>query len=589
MLERILMASVWGAAVATLWHFLTFWQWNYSSDTVLVGLAAQRFLSHLELPIFVPEVGYQGLLLEVPLTAAVFKIFGVGVHSLNLVPAFFYSLLLVAFYKVARVSFDRLTALIALLFLILSPPQWCGVVLRSIPNYPQTFLSGLCLFLLYIRICEQLLRQPVSENQAADKQTVYFAAAFGLLAGFSFYTYGQIVYFFIGIGLHASLFYFRAEFSSTCDWRRVLFPIQRTGAPLAFWIFKRFAFGFSLLALVSSLIPWGNMKVGPNRLEMLKLLFVAGIAFVAIHLVQAVWRYREQIRFHWKALAAVAMGFIVGYSPKLYYNYILRKYSLQKLSVGGTLSDVWHRVGFLWDGMHEMYLMDPWWIQVFVLLALAGALGFFLRSQYRISVAFVTSQQPVSAYKQVSLFFFLVPGILVPLLSSSSFSDITAIRYALAGLIPIAVALGYAVVSLHRSDLLWKQAIGWGALVLVLCVCVRSYRQGGTCREQVNAFDLIASTLQERGISHAYTEYWYGYSIAFLHPELKVLPLSGNYLKYDVAEVAAASSVALIAPKVSDAQIKGDRVYVGQKKYSLVETLVLAGRQVHVLTALPAD
>jgi hypothetical protein len=293
------------AGVGAVSYFLYFWQWNYSSDTALVGMVARRFLSHGELPIFVGGVGYQGLLLEVPMAAALFKVFGSSPRVLDLVPAFFYTLLLVALYRVVRLSFSQAVGWLSVLFLILSPPQWYGVVLRSIPNYPQTYLFGLVLFLLYRAILLKIL--------SGSRAFVPEAVAFGLLAGFSFYLYGQVIYFFFAIALHVSFFYLREQYQRERSFLKVLFPASKglRGTLLAL------AGGFFILPLLTE----KPLAVGVhNKLDFLICCFLAGLAFATAHGIQIVRNHgRFLVSLSRMALLVLAV-FIVGYFPKIYYN-----------------------------------------------------------------------------------------------------------------------------------------------------------------------------------------------------------------------------------------------------------------------------
>jgi hypothetical protein len=114
--------------VGAVSYFLYFWQWNYSSDTALVGMVARRFFSHGELPIFVGGVGYQGLLLEVPMAAALFQDLGQLPQCFGFGAGVFYTLLLVALYRVVCLSFSSDGGMAVGVVSIFSPPQWYGVV-----------------------------------------------------------------------------------------------------------------------------------------------------------------------------------------------------------------------------------------------------------------------------------------------------------------------------------------------------------------------------------------------------------------------------------------------------------------------------
>jgi hypothetical protein len=91
--------------------------------------------------------------------------------------------------------------------------------LGSVPNYPQTYLFGLALFLIYRKILLKIL--------AGSRAFVPEAVGFGLLAGFAFYLYGQVVYFFFAMALHASFFYLRDRYRVERNLLKVLLPTTK--------------------------------------------------------------------------------------------------------------------------------------------------------------------------------------------------------------------------------------------------------------------------------------------------------------------------------------------------------------------------
>ena len=118
-LQIALLVFILAATAAVVGGFLYFWRYGFNADFTMVGLMAMRFLETGEVPIFVWKVGYQGMLLEAGSVALAFKFFGIGPHSLNLAPAFFF-LALIALYGFSLKQWSgRSVALLSVLIYVL--------------------------------------------------------------------------------------------------------------------------------------------------------------------------------------------------------------------------------------------------------------------------------------------------------------------------------------------------------------------------------------------------------------------------------------------------------------------------------------
>ena len=166
----------------------------YNSDYALIGLLAKRIAETGQQFIFVPKAGYQGLLLEGNAVALCFKIFGISLTTLNFAPLFFYFTFFIAFYHTTKLWHGKIIAVLSTLFMALSTPCFYSQVVRTQPNYGETYTMGMLLFYLYGKI----IKNP---NQSHKLRMLIG----GLIGGFGYYTYGQIVFFIGVIGVHLIL------------------------------------------------------------------------------------------------------------------------------------------------------------------------------------------------------------------------------------------------------------------------------------------------------------------------------------------------------------------------------------------------
>jgi hypothetical protein len=568
---KALQISTILAGVGAVSYFLYFWQWNYSSDTALVGMVARRLLSHGELPIFVGVVGYQGLLLEVPMAAALFKVFGSSPRVLDLVPAFFYTLLLAVFYRVVRVSFSPTVGWLSVLFLILSPPQWYAVVLRSIPNYPQTYFFGLLLFLLYRKILAKLI--------AGNRDFVPEAVGFGLLSGFSLYLYGQVIYFLFAIALHASFFYLRAEYQREHSLLKVVLPATKGLRGL-------------LLVLAGGLLTLSFLTEKPialggrHKLDFMVCSFLAGLLFATVHGIQIGRHFGRLLASFTKIGALVLAVFIVGYFPKIYYNLVLGLRSVERLSLGGSFSDLVFRTGLLWRAMGDCYGFAAHG-SIFLLmpLFLLGCLVFFMRQQFGELARFIRGEVPLENFDRVSFLFCLFWGTLGPLLASPLFSTLPSQRYAFALFLPVSLAMAFTVNRIRDSARDWKRPAVAVAATLFLCVCIYNFRIVRSDVGRLERMRAIVSEMQRRQINEGYADYWLATSLNFLYPEIKLEPLYTNYFPYFETEVREARRIALLDPQ-DHAPISDGKVHLSGNAYRVVESLVIEGHPVLFLERL---
>jgi hypothetical protein len=112
-----LLASL-GISAWYLYH----WQVFFNSDFAMIGLIAERILKTGETYLYVPTVGYQGLLIEAYLSALLFKYFGMTPRVLHFTAVLNFLVFVFWFYQAARVWFGKKEAQLSVLFLCVSSP-----------------------------------------------------------------------------------------------------------------------------------------------------------------------------------------------------------------------------------------------------------------------------------------------------------------------------------------------------------------------------------------------------------------------------------------------------------------------------------
>lgn len=150
-LDRFLTALLVIAIGVMSGLFLQYWQYGFSSDYAMIGLMAKHILERGEHPIFVWSVGYQGMFLEGHAVALAFKLFGISPVTLNYAPFVFYLLTILFFFLCVQESFGRTVGLLSAFFVVVSTPEFYGRVLRTQPNYGETYMFGLMLIYVYLR------------------------------------------------------------------------------------------------------------------------------------------------------------------------------------------------------------------------------------------------------------------------------------------------------------------------------------------------------------------------------------------------------------------------------------------------------
>ena len=212
--QRIYSTLLWITAALSVTLaalFVYCWDLYFIADYAMIGVMAKKILEIGERPIFVWNVGHQGVLVEAYLLALIYKIFGISPYSLNFGVFLQYLLLVPTYFHSIRLTAGQKTATLATFFLVLSTPYFYGKVLRAQPNYTLIFLLGLWLFILYHHLWGYWFsaERPSTGGSPTEGSREYrfyrLLALFSFVTGFGIYTYGQIIYFLAPIAVHVLL------------------------------------------------------------------------------------------------------------------------------------------------------------------------------------------------------------------------------------------------------------------------------------------------------------------------------------------------------------------------------------------------
>jgi hypothetical protein len=521
--------------------YVYFWRYGFNSDFAMIGLLAKKILTTGEQFIFVPKVGYQGLLYEANLVAVFFKLFGMSPTTLNFAPFFTYLLFCFFFYQAVRAWHGSVSARWATLFVILSNPLFYRFVLRTQPNYGETFLLGSILFWSYRKILDGLFETRKAVLRRARVETLRWGTFFGLVVGYGFYTYGQIAYFLEAMGLHVLLMIcYEADFK----WRKLTRIVLQI-AGLNFF-----------LGLVAFLFSWDQIPLGERHLikfiPMGMLHFSVTLSVVAI-VADAAYRHRRLLKSWLRLWCLAGIAACLGVSPKFYYLWVLKGETLGKLGISGTLSEVVKRVGILGFGLAKFLNYSPqssfsalgWVAGIFLLVAFLG--GYF-RLLFSPALGLAKSRVREIAFN-FSPFFFLFWAVIFTFVAANSVKDLNSIRYAV--VLTLSLSVAYAVVLtrvLGKVDSpSWQKAGVSLSALMVLLTSAQALTHSLCDDESTHTFDRIVSYLHDQHIAYGFGDYWYSYVITFLTDEAIIVePIETNYIPFYFDQTVRQKRIAYI-------------------------------------------
>ena len=573
-LSRTLLASAVIALVVMLIAFLKAWTIAFNSDFAIVGLLAKRFLETGELPLFIGQVGYQGLLIEVPAVALAYKIFGINPYSLNLAPALFSVVLVYLFYRVARESCGKLTASLATLCLVVSSSHWYHQVARTQPNYVETFALGLLLFHLYW----SFLKARGDEVKALQRSDYKTIAAFGFVAGFGIYTYGQILYFLIAIALHAAILYLRGIYQrerSPDWWKQALLP--RGGG----WAQRAATLLTAIIALAwLAMAIAGRYEFRETRIRFLTSPFANFVLLVLsyglIHAISFVRHYFRVMVLHAKAIGCFFAALVIGYSPKLYYNLVLKLPSIKRTGISGYYADAVRRLGIAFHGnLSFLNLNEHGGLDWILGLSLALCFICFLWHGMKLAWKIITAQREWSAILEIPLITLLPIPVLGLFTLSDGVLDAMSARYTISLWIFYALAVAWCVVSLWNTSSkvgwVWRSASFIFVMLFLANNGIHFYR---SVREAplTTGFEPVIAYMKEKNLRFGYGYFWYAYAINLqTNEELVIDSIDPKYIGYYAPLVAQANEIAYIDKKPYMLNVESESTSIAGQNYRILE------------------
>ena len=592
--HRLLLTIALALLVYITYGFFCYWAHPFSSDQALIGLMAKYIAEAGERPIFVWHVGYQGVFMEGYPTALVFHFFGLSPATLNAVTIVYFWLALALFYLLVRRLFSPHVAALALLFTIASSPLIFYVGMRSLPNFSSTFLLGMLMLLLYQRIVARVYLQKI-----LDQKSLLYVLLFGVTAGFALYTYVLSAYFFLAAGFCSFIMYlgYLSAWCPTGWWRQLLMPSRGIRGP---WLKVPLSCIFSacLILAASGAVLFAAgvefnlvLAAGKRPVEPIHLLAGGLVLHLALGFVVNFIRWQRQKAKRALGGIILLIGMCAGFSPSLYYWFVLGRRSVKGAALSGNIEQLqnrWH-IGF--GAVLQLLNLpdDSWrgtWVASVTLASFCVFVGLFIQSLRRI----FGKEHDMAEVNRGLVLFLLPVVIIVAFLLSKASVDFGSARY----LTPLAFIIGLMAALL--INLLWQKG-GITLRIIVLFVAtslalsnmqhiVSSWAAHDAAKQSL---DRLVASLDAKQIAYAYGDYWAAYLVDFYTNERIVIePTYSNYCPHYAARVKAAQRIGYIArlPKKLDRN-KGVVIIEGQRYLPLGEaTEVDSTWEVSVLARL---
>lgn len=542
--KRIAGVALMVLAGAVALTFLLCWRFQYNSDGVLSSLMARSILTRGERPLYVWSVGYQGVLINAYMNALMFKLFGFGVYQLNFWPTAAYLGFTTLFVTYVRRGTSDWVALLAGLFLVLSNPVICTVLMRNTPNYPETYAMGLAIFMLERRLLQHFY---VDQLPASGKSLVWFAGL-GFFCGLGSYTYGQIYIFIASVAAHLGFFYARDARDSLAThsnhWRVIgcIAPLPLTIIALGVW---HFCLGTPPHVAFRSLLGTTGLAV-----------MMRGVAcLIGVIALEFVARRHKLVLHLLPGGACMAAGAIVGYSPALWDVYMRQHPLINKANVSGDLSMWLHRTWLAFEGnmWHLNLVPSPELetgvpISVWATLATMGILGAFCVFSCQQFGRFLRTRQASPWFVNMG------PLMLLPIINLIIFGLSDAVVNAYSSRYTLAIWLFYALAfGWFFATVLQRASRNWGWAAVALAVALLGNNVNAIKRDLTAAIsqpfdgEEAIAYLKERGITRGYANYWSAYTVNFFTDEQIILqPLFSAYCPHYGPEVALADKIAVV-------------------------------------------
>jgi hypothetical protein len=563
------LAAILAAFAGLTYQYLIHWDLAFSSDTAMIGLMGKYVAYHGERPIFVWSVGYQGMLIDAYLSAVFFRLFGMGPITACFAPTLVFWIAIPIWLAGVKRAFGLPTMVVAFLFTVVSTPLLYNLNTRMLPNFPEAFLIGAVFFWLYGTWSTAAIK--------SRAQTI----ALGALVGFGCYLFAITGYYFLAAAAHALFLRAREQYvlrgnGYLVDLALPFRPVRRGRAALkglTYFVWTMIAWAF-----VTFFIPALNFTYGRVRIpgDSLIVMFAGGAILLLVSLV----RWGLSAPRAQKMMAALfAAGVALGYSPALYYKFVLGGRSWKRIGVAGGWSAMWRRLEILGFTTKlitnaEAISVVGWVTTLFLLVVFA----IYLRDLGRLAVRFYRIGEKSPRFDLQMPYLFL-PLVMLGIFSTASMvGDEGSSRY-LVFIVPVvALAVGYVTVKLWKAYSQPVIRLAWVLLLaLTLVNNVYGMRKDWAASTLGARYYRLIAALDQKGITHGYADYWYAYAINFLTDERIVLqPSYSAYAPQYQKRVAGRPRLAVLMPHKDGWAVGAKEIPIDGFTYRIVERTTLA-------------
>ena len=538
--QRSLLAIGILANIIMCGYFLYHWRLGYNSDVAMIGLMAKNFMVTGELPIFVWTVGYQGMLLDVPVTAFFFKLFGVSPLALSLTPAFFLILMYSTCFYILSSCFGRNCALLALIFMAFSSPQYYLHFLRTLPNYPEANFGGMlgiAVFMMIIRKIGLTGKEPDNPGK--------LIFTLGVVQGFFYYLFVLSAYYALAMVVQIAglivAFDLKTQqkklsLTSRTILIRKIFPFLNADTLLK-------KVGFTALSLVSwallikCLLVFFQWDTHPIRwlsspVQGILLSLILLIAYPVLSSLREQWQ--KSLIF----LSIYGLGFFIGHFPQKYFIWFLNGKVNRSAAIGGYWNNIYRRAGIFFEFQKVSFLTTlpgfeslAYLSATIILLSSAVFLVVMLLKFYR-HCRIVDDNFDLSG--KISLVFFFFPIVIFAIFCTSPLiQDINHGRWSTPLFLWYSIATAFVFVgfwSRFPNNRLVKSMLIMGGLIICThnTIAMKSYVDTIEQREQ--DYQLIINEMDKNNLKAGYATYWVAYATNLIVDERLILrPIEINY------------------------------------------------------------
>lgn len=538
------------------------WRWGYTSDHVLSGLMAKSVLERGDRPIYVWTFGYQGILLEVYAIALLFKAFGISPIVLYAFSVLCFCLLLFTHKHYISTMYGKAPAWVGMFILACGSPYFYRYVMRPQPNYTESMLFGMILMIL-----AQLTTKIFYIEQKALKPKHYLLFILsGFLVGFGLYTYIMIVFFILPIILYVISIYFRELISRAS--MSIFFRISITIAMFLCIVGTTY---MTYCYFSGKIDPQTHIPRGSNEKYYLIISFAPIMIYSLIDFLRNIWKY---ISIFLVPVIFSILGAIFGYAPQLYFKYIQNGTSTAKTGINHDPFVFWNNIEKLKAGIRLFFNADSDLLGKSVLYFFLFIICLHLLYNLFSLIQFIIGKSDRDNILYIGPIFFL-PFVVVALFGLSiAVVDVESSRYALPLYLYATTACSWFFYSNWKNSYILRQAIP--IIVLLVIISGNWLHLTKTIHQQGSKPFLgepAIQALQERGITHGFSWFWYAYAISFYTNEKIILqPIDSGYDPYYPPEVFAHRRIAFLHPDTMMLRGLSEHISVNDQPYLQVDS-----------------